>query len=127
MHFKTVAIIGRYQDNGLDAPLRKLAGILQAEGCQVLIEAETARNTNITEHNIASYDEIGQQADLAIVMGGDGTMLGAARRLAYSNIALIGINHGRLGFITDVPVHNAADALTSVIHGNYDAEERVLL
>lgn len=127
MHFKTVALIGRYQDTGLDAPLRKLADMLQAKGCKVLIEADTARNTDITEHAIASYDEIGLQADLAIVMGGDGTMLGAARQLAYSNIALIGINHGRLGFITDIPLHSASDALSSVILGNYDAEDRVLL
>jgi len=127
MHFKTIAIIGRYQDTGLDAPLRKLAGMLQAEGCKVLIEADTARNTGITEHTIASFEEIGQQADLAVIMGGDGTMLGAARQLAYSNVALIGINHGRLGFITDIPLQSANDALNSVIHGNYDAEDRVLL
>src|SRR3546814_20277167 len=60
-------------------------------------------------------------------MGGDGTMLGAARQLAYSSVPLIGINHGRLGFITDIPLHSANDALASVIHGNYEAEDRVLL
>src|SRR5690606_19679695 len=85
------------------------------------------RNTGITEHAVASYEQIGQQADLAVVMGGDGTMLGAARQLACSNIALIGINHGRLGFITDIPLQSANDALHSVIQGNYDSEERVLL
>src|SRR5690606_790498 len=63
MHFKTVAIIGRYQDTGLDAPLRKLAAMLQTQGCQVLVEAETARNTSITEYTVASYEQIGQQAD----------------------------------------------------------------
>lgn len=103
MHFKTVALIGRYQDSGLDAPLRKLAATLQAAGCKVLIEADTAKNTGITEHDAASYKEIGEQADLAVVMGGDGTMLGAARQLACSHVPLIGINHGRLGFITDIP------------------------
>ena len=60
-------------------------------------------------------------------MGGDGTMLGAARQLACSHVPLIGINHGRLGFITDIPLHTANDALASVINGNFETEERVLL
>lgn len=127
MHFKTVAIIGRYQDTGLDAPLRQLADMLLATGCKVLMEADTARNTGITEYTAATYAEIGQQADLAVIMGGDGTMLGAARLLAQSDVPLIGINHGRLGFITDIPLHSATDALASVMHGHYDAEERVML
>jgi NAD+ kinase len=127
MHFKTVAIIGRHQDSGLDAPLRHLVDTLQAAGCNVLIEADTARHTRITEYTIASYEEIGQRADLAVVMGGDGTMLGAGRHLARTRVPLIGINHGRLGFITDIPLHSAQDALTSVINGNFEAEERVLL
>lgn len=127
MHFKTVAIIGRYQDNGLDAPLRMLAEMLTAAGCKVLMEADTAKNTGIAEHGIATYPEIGQQADLAVIMGGDGTMLGAARQLARSGVPLIGINHGRLGFITDIPLHSANDALASVLQGNFEAEDRVLL
>ena len=127
MHFKTVALIGRHQDSGLDAPLRKLAGTLHAAGCKVLIEADTATNTGITEHVIADYAAIGQQADLAVVMGGDGTMLGAARQLAVTRVPLIGINHGRLGFITDIPLHTANDALASVLKGNFEIEERMLL
>lgn len=127
MHFKTVALIGRYQDTGLDTPLRKLADTLQAAGCKVLIEAETAQNTGVFEHNISSYDDIGKRADLAVIMGGDGTMLAAGRRLAHTKVPLIGINHGRLGFITDIPLQHATDALTSVINGNFEAEDRVLL
>jgi len=127
MHFKTVALIGRYQDTGLDTPLRKLADTLQAAGCEVLIEAETAQNTGVFEHNISSYDDIGKQADLAVIMGGDGTMLAAGRQLAHTKVPLIGINHGRLGFITDIPLQHATDALTSVINGNFEAEDRVLL
>ncbi len=127
MHFKTVALIGRHQDSGVDAPLRKLAAALQAAGCQVLIEAETAQNTGITEHVISDYQEIGRRADRVVIMGGDGTMLGAARLLAHSCVPLIGINHGRLGFITDIPLHSANDALASVIKGNFETEERVLL
>ncbi len=127
MHFKSVAIIGRYQDSGLDAPVRALAHTLQHAGCRVMIEADTARYAGISELTIGSYDEIGNQADLAVIMGGDGTMIGAARKLANYRVPLIGVNHGRLGFITDIALANAHEAVLSVIAGNYDFEERSLL
>jgi NAD+ kinase len=127
MHFKTVALIGRYQDSGLDAPLRRLARHLESAGCTVLVESDTATNTGVTEFKTASYAEIGEHADLAVIMGGDGTMLGAGRILARSNVPLIGINHGRLGFITDIPIHTATDALSQVIGGHYEIEERLML
>lgn len=127
MHFNTIAIVGRYQDRGLDAPLRELAASIEGEGGRVLVEADTARNTGVTEFMVADYPTIGSQADLAIVMGGDGTMLGAARQLALYDIPMVGINHGRLGFITDIPLHNALEAVTRILNGQYEAEERVLL
>src|SRR5699024_5328783 len=127
MHFKTVAIIGRYQDSGLDTPLRKIASTLEAAGCRVLLEADTARYTGLHDLTAASYADIGKQADLAVIMGGDGTLLGAARELAHTSVPLIGINHGRLGFITDIPVHNATDALTHVLQGNFTIESRSML
>lgn len=127
MRFKSVAIIGRYHDSGLDAPLRALANTLQQAGCEVMVETDTARFCGITELPTRSYDQIGSQADLAVIMGGDGTMIGAARNLANYEVPLIGINHGRLGFITDIPLSNAHKALANVIAGNYQAEERSLL
>ena len=127
MHFKSVAIIGRSQDSGLDAPVRALAQTLQRTGCEVIIEADTARYAGITDLPVRSYDEIGSCADLAVIMGGDGTMIGAARKLANYDVPLIGINHGRLGFITDIPLKSAHEAVTSVIQGHYTLEERSLL
>src|SRR5690606_37213916 len=127
MHFKTVAIVGRYQDSGLDSPVRSLARALVNAGCSVLVEAATARNTCVTEFPVCDYAELGPRADLAVVMGGDGTMIGAARELAHSKVPLVGINHGRLGFITDIPLNDANDALVSVLNGHYDIEERSML
>ncbi|WP_454691574.1 NAD kinase [Achromobacter aloeverae] len=127
MHFPTVALIGRHQDTGLDAPLRSLAHMLTQAGRAVLIEADTARNTGLGEYPVATLDEIGKQAALAIVMGGDGTMLGAARYLAPFGVPLVGVNHGRLGFITDVPLQDAQNALARVLEGNFVAEDRMLL
>lgn len=127
MHFPTVALIGRYQDAGLATPLRALAHALTQAGRQVLVDADTARNTGLTEYPVATYEQIGQDASLAVVMGGDGTVLGAARHLAPFGVPLVGINHGHLGFITDIPVQDAHDALARVLEGNFQIEERMLL
>lgn len=127
MHFPIVALIGRHQDTGLDAPLRTLAEMLIAAGRQVLIEADTAQNTGLRDYPIATLKEIGATASLAVVMGGDGTVLGAARTLAPFGVSLVGINHGRLGFITDIPVQESQNAIARIIEGNYRAEDRMLL
>ena len=127
MHFKTVALIGRHQDSGMDAPLRRLGQVLSAAGRDVLIEAETGRNTGVADFPLASYEDIGARADLAIIMGGDGTMLAAARQLATSGVAMIGINHGRLGFITDIPLGSAGEAITRILNGAFVQDERILL
>lgn len=127
MHFPTIALIGRYQDSGLDGPLRALASMLIQAGRAVLVETETARNTQVSEYPVATLEEIGKTASLAVVMGGDGTVLGVARHLAPFNAPIVGINHGHLGFITDIALPEAHTALAQMLHGNYRIEERMLL
>ena len=70
---------------------------------------------------------IGQQADLAIAIGGDGTMLGLARQLAKWQVPLVGINHGRLGFVTDIALDQWPAALGAILDGSYAAEDRTML
>jgi NAD+ kinase len=70
---------------------------------------------------------MGQRCDLAVVVGGDGTMLGIARELARWNLPLVGINQGRLGFITDIPLDQYKDALEPMITGDYEVETRSML
>ncbi|NEN75001.1 NAD kinase [Pelistega sp. NLN82] len=127
MHFSRVALIGRYQDSGMDAPLRELAKVIEQAGIQVIIEKDTAYNTHIKEYHTGSLEQIGELADLAIVMGGDGTMLAAARSLCRYAVPLLGINHGRLGFITDIPIHQAVQAVEAVLEGKFTIEKRTLL
>ena len=127
MHFPVIALVGRYQDSGLHAPLRALGKLLTQEGCQVLLEAETAQHTGVSEYQSATFADIGERASLAIVMGGDGTMLGAARHLAPYDVPVVGINHGRLGFITDIPVEDAPQALKALLTGQFETEKRMLL
>ncbi len=127
MHFSTVALIGKYHDAGIAAPLQELAAMLRAAGREVLFEVDTAHHTGVSLYPTATLDEIGHQADLAIVMGGDGTMLAAARHLAPYSVPLAGINHGRVGFITDIQLPHALEAVSQLLQGNYHSEERVLL
>jgi len=125
--FKTVAVVGKYQSQGIAEPLIDIAGLLKQNDYVPLIERDTAENIGMTEYDTAPLQEIGERADVAIVVGGDGTMLSVARLLAPHKVPLIGINQGRLGFMTDIAMRNKREALTAILGGDYDAEERHIL
>ena len=107
--------------------LQDIARFLERQHLQVSLESETALNTGITGYPVLTPDELGEQCDLAIVVGGDGTMLGIARQLAPHNVPLVGINQGRLGFITDVAANTFAEVLAPMIGGDYEIEHRTML
>ena len=100
--FKSVAVIGRYNTAEIAGSLLNLATLLQQRGCAVLIEKETASHIGGNGFASGDYAAIGAQADLAVVLGGDGSMLSAARHLAAYGVPLVGVNQGRLGFMTDI-------------------------
>ena len=127
MHFSTAALFGRYQDPGMDAPLRAMAELLKKAGLSVLLDKDTAIHTGLSDYPSLEVDEMAGTVDLAIVMGGDGTVLGVGRKLSPYNIPILGINHGRLGFITDIPMENAKTAIEAVLDGKYSKEDRSLL
>lgn len=102
--FSRVALIGKHTPEIADS-LRALRGLLRERGCEVRVERETARRIGDGE-DAASYEEIGAFADLAMVLGGDGTMLAAARSLARHKVPLAGINQGRVGFMTDIALQD---------------------
>lgn len=125
--FRHAALVGKYQARGIQGPLEEIAQFLTRQGLEVSLERDTAFNTGLTDYNALSHDEMGRECDLAIVVGGDGTMLGSARQLAQFGLPLVGINQGRLGFITDVPIGHFADALAPMIAGDYEEERRTML
>ena len=125
--FRHVAIVGKHQAQGMRELLDELAHFLAREGLDVSFERATAMNTGLAGYPELSTAEIGAQCDLAVVVGGDGTMLGIARELARHNIPLVGINQGRLGFITDIPVGQFREALAPMIAGDYEEEHRSML
>ena len=122
-----IALVVRQNTAGIEEPVARILGFLQGSGYRVVFEADTAAHLGMPGVEAMSVNDIGEQADLAIVMGGDGTMLGIARQLAQYDIPLIGINLGRLGFITDIPVDRMLPALGEILQGKATAEKRTLL
>jgi len=125
--FPTIALVGRHASPGIAGPLGWLANFLVARGHRVLLDAETAKYAPLPGYLTAPTSELGRTAQLAIVVGGDGTMLAIARRLARFDVPLIGINQGRLGFLTDIPVSEMEATLGTMLDGAYVEETRTLL
>ena len=132
--FRHIALIGKYQSTAADAAgassrqaLEQLILFLQGLGCQPVVEAETARNLALAGYTTMGMAEIGRNCDLCLVMGGDGTMLGSGRQLAPYGIPLIGINHGRLGFINDIALEHFQSILYPMLCGDFQEDERSLM
>lgn len=124
---KTIAIAGKPQATGIVQTLSEIAQFLAGHGHTVVFEQETARHVNLPGYKAMTAAEIGEFADVAIVVGGDGTMLGIARELAPYRIPLIGINQGRLGFMTDISLDRMMPSLEEMLKGKVEAESRALL
>jgi NAD+ kinase len=126
--FHHIALVGKYQADGSRATLLELAAFLQQQsGVRVSLEARTAQASEISEFGALSAAQIGELCDLAVVVGGDGTMLGIARELARFDVPLVGINQGRLGFITDIPLERFRESLQPILAGEFEEEQRSML
>jgi NAD+ kinase len=123
--FRTAALIGKVASPDVAAALAGSAALLAARGVNVLIESESAMPG--TPGTPASYEAIAATADVAIVIGGDGTMLNAARRLSETRVPLVGINLGRLGFMTDIARDAMPAAIDDLLTGKFTVEHRHLL
>jgi NAD+ kinase len=124
---KTIALVGKLNATGILQSLAEIADFLDDAGHTVVIESDTARNVELEGFAAMTPAEIGQHAAAAIVVGGDGTMLGIARQLAPYNVPLIGINQGRLGFMTDIPLDRMIPVLADMLEGKFESERRSLL
>ena len=125
--FKHAAIVGKFQARGIRAALEEVAHFLMAQGMDVSFEKTTAQATGVTDFEALTSAELGRRCDIAVVVGGDGTMLGIARELARYNLPLVGINQGRLGFITDIPQDQYREALAPIMAGDFEEEHRSML
>jgi len=125
--FHTVGLVGKYDNQGMGASVRALGEFLRGRGHAVLLASQTAENLNISDFPASDLHDLAAQCDAVVVLGGDGTMLSIARELAPHGVPLIGINQGRLGFLTDITVEDMYGAVAEILSGLYVAEERVLL
>ena len=132
--FRHVALFGRTHATvsgaALDSSRKVLddvAHFLARLGCDVVLDQATAQLTGLHGFTELPLDEIGKQCDLGIAIGGDGTMLGVGRQMACHGLPLIGINQGRLGFITDIPLKDYATLLPPMLQGRYQTDLRSLM
>lgn len=125
--FATVGVIGKANDHNSHLSLNALLTYLKRKQCRILLEQSLASQHGDAAHQSTNLHGIGQNADLAIVVGGDGSMLGAARVLAQYQVAVVGINRGNLGFLTDIDPEDFQPQLDALFAGEYQKEQRFLL
>ncbi len=134
LKFHRVALVGKYHESVSGAVVEstrdvigELGDFLDGLGREVVLEDRTAVNTGLTRWPSVDLARIGETCDLCVVVGGDGTMLGAGRQLARYGTPLIGINQGRLGFITDLPFDQYRHVLPQMLAGEYEEDHRSLM
>ncbi|MDO8387561.1 MAG: NAD kinase [Polaromonas sp.] len=125
--FRHVALIGKYHAQGSRSALEEIAHFLHAQGCEVTLERDTASNTGLSQYPVLDVAGIGAHCDLALVVGGDGTMLGIGRQLAQFGVPMVGINQGRLGFITDIAFEDFQTALEPMLRGEFEEDRRWMM
>ncbi|MEO8331426.1 MAG: NAD kinase [Gallionella sp.] len=125
--FQNVALIGKQKAPEIAGPVLRLAEFLSSRGVSVVIDSLTAEHLGSNPYIKMSLAEIGNAVDLAIVIGGDGTMLNIARTLSLCDVPLIGVNQGRLGFLTDLAVDDMQESIAAMLEGKFVIEQRLLL
>jgi len=125
--FKNVALIGKHKAPEIAEPLLNLAAFLTTRGLTVVVDDLTADHLKQNPYKVMNLDEIGHAVDLAIVLGGDGTMLNIARTFAPFRVPMVGVNQGRLGFLTDLTLDNMHASLVDMLEGKFVTEKRLLL
>src|SRR3569623_2574000 len=125
--FKAIGLIGIYGEPGSAPALAARANFLAGRQRSVLLDDETARTVPELGRPTGTRAEIGRRCDLAVVIGGDGTLLIAVRSLADFGIPVVGINLGRLGFLADISPTSMLEHMDKILAGRYCAEDRFLL
>ncbi len=124
MRNKTVGLFGKYGSGKVESALDSVKQVLTNYGATVLLGDTTA--AEISGERILNTDQY-QSLDFAVIVGGDGTLLHAARSLAPFNVPLVGVNLGRLGFLTDIPANEIEAGLRAIKNGDYRIETRDML
>ncbi len=125
--FKKIAVIGKPEGEIPTEPLNELYALLNARGLTVRTDARTGAAFGARADEIFDSVDVIPGADLAIAVGGDGTLLGVARIAATHSVPLVGVNLGTLGFLTDVPKDELVELINAILDGRYTEEKRLML
>lgn len=125
--FRNIGVIGRVDTDPVKGSVRQLVELLEQRNLKVILEEQTSHVLGQHTLQVATRKLIGEVCDLVIVVGGDGSLLGAARDLARHDVPVLGINRGRLGFLTDIAPDQVNSGVGSVLDGDYETEQRFLL
>ncbi len=125
--FKTIGLIGRIGNAQVVESLKVLKQFLLSRNLTVILDETTSDALPGHDLQVGDHDKLGELCDLIVVVGGDGSLLGAARSLAKHNIPLLGVNRGRLGFLTDISPVEIETKVGEVLDGKYLIESRFLL
>ncbi len=130
--FSSIGLVGRHDNANIPDSLNSLADfLLQRQGVKIVVDEAVSgfmkSHSAFAEMLIVPQDELHLHCDLVIVVGGDGSMLKVANSLADQNLPVVGINRGRLGFLTDISPEEIEQVLGQVLDGKYKEESRFLL
>lgn len=125
--FTTIGLIGRLPSESTQYSLQRLVSYLEKQSVSVLLDEETSSALPGSALEVQSRRVLAERCDLIIVVGGDGSLLAAARAFAGFNVKLLGINRGRLGFLTDISPDEIEYKVGEVLDGRYTTEQRTLL
>jgi len=126
-YFKRIGLLGKSEDRNVSITLRALAAYLDQQQAEILLDEGIAGIFPESSHPVVDRKTLADTCSLAIVVGGDGTLLNAARSLPESGIAVLGVNLGRLGFLVDVSPEDMTRQLDKILAGDFIEEERTLL
>jgi len=127
IQFKRIGLISKPNASDISPTIHALCQLLIELGIQLYIDPETARHTELANDKVLAVGDLASHCDLVISIGGDGTMLSAARALVNTDVPLIGINLGRLGFLVDISPQDINEKIQQVLCGAYHEEERIIL
>ena len=125
--YKKIAVVAKPDGAHLEEPLNALVALLRKRGATVVMDPRTAGYCKAPPDEQAALEEIGKRVDLLVAVGGDGTLLSASRLVSPHGVPIIGINLGRLGFLTDIPADSVEEMMNSVLDGDCEIERRLLL
>ena len=125
--FKNIGLVGRPGHDGVVDSLERILDYLARRGLTSVLDFQTAGLANNRGDSHCDSDALADRSDLVIVVGGDGSMLHVAKTIAEAQIPVIGINRGKLGFLTDIPPSKIEDGLEEVLNGNFSVDRRFML